>query len=271
MALAGEARRAYDAIAPGYDLLTAGYAHELWLAALEALAMDHGLAGRRVLDVACGTGKSFLPLLERGYDVTGCDISPAMLAEARAKAPGVVLEEADMRELPELGEFDLVTCLDDALNYLHTEDEVLAALGGLRRNLARGGVAVWDVNTQSMYRGAFAQTWVAESDEGLVLWRGGTSDGFAAGGTAEVVIDVFEPGVAGWRRRTSTHRQRHWPVPAVSEAAAAAGLRVLAVRGQHHGARLDERLDEAVHPKAIFVACRDGRAREGVPDMIGRP
>lgn len=271
MALAGETRRAYDALAPGYDLLTAGYAHEAWLAALEAVAIEHGLAGRRVLDVACGTGKSFLPLLERGYAVTGCDISPAMLAEARAKAPGVVLEEADMRELPALGEFDLVTCLDDALNYLEREDELLAALRGLRRNLARDGVAVWDVNTQCMYRGAFAQTWAAESDDALVLWRGGASETFAAGGTAEVVIDVFEPGVAGWRRRTSTHRQRHWPATAISEAAAAAGLRVLAVRGQHHGARLEERLDEAVHPKAVFVACRDDRAREGVPFMIGRP
>jgi hypothetical protein len=116
-----------------------------------------------------------------------------------------------------------------------------------------------------MYRGPFAQTWAAESDEGLVLWRGRTSDAFAAGGTAEVLIDVFEPGVAGWRRRTSTHRQRHWPAAAIAEAARDAGLRVLAVRGQHHGARLEERLDEAIHPKAVFVACRDDRAREGVP------
>src|SRR5688500_19119565 len=123
MALAGEARRAYDAIAPGYDLLTAGYAHELWLAALEALAMDHGLRGRRVLDVACGTGKSFLPLLDRGYAVTACDVSAAMAARAQAKAGDRArVLVADMRALPLLGAFDLVTCLDDAPNHLRSEE-----------------------------------------------------------------------------------------------------------------------------------------------------
>jgi SAM-dependent methyltransferase len=71
-----------------------------------------------VLDVACGTGKSFRPLLRRGYEVTGCDISPPMLEQAPAGAPGVRLVPADMRALPDLGAFDLVTCLDDALNYL---------------------------------------------------------------------------------------------------------------------------------------------------------
>src|SRR4051812_48148758 len=87
------AERAYDALAPAYDLLTGGYAYDRWLAALESLAVAHGLAGRRVLDVACGTGKSFLPLLERGYAVTACDVSAGMLALAGAKAAG----RADLR------------------------------------------------------------------------------------------------------------------------------------------------------------------------------
>jgi len=47
---------------------------------------------------------------------------------------------------------------------------------------------------------------------------------------------------------------------------------VLAVRGQHHGARLEPRLDEDLHPKAVFLACRDDRPGKEVPAMsIGRP
>ena len=42
--------------------------------------------GERVLDVACGTGKSFMPFLARGWDVTACDLSPAMLARAATVA-----------------------------------------------------------------------------------------------------------------------------------------------------------------------------------------
>jgi len=136
----GTAREAYDDLAPDYDLLTADYPYERWLAALAALARSHGLEGRDVLDVACGTGKSFLPLLQRGWRVVGCDISSAMLGVAAAKAPGVRLVQADMRSLGRLGDFDLVTCLDDALNYVLQPRELEAALAGIRRNLRPRGV-----------------------------------------------------------------------------------------------------------------------------------
>ena len=118
-----QAGEAYDALASGYDTLTRDYAYDRWLPALEQLAHDHGLAGHRVLDVACGTGESFLPLRARGYEVTGCDISAEMLGRARRKAPDVLLHHLDMRELPVLGSFDLVTCIDDGLNYLLEEHE----------------------------------------------------------------------------------------------------------------------------------------------------
>src|SRR5512143_3404997 len=88
--VADQVARAYDCLAPYYDAFTAGYDYATWTAALEALAAEHGLAGKRLLDVACGTGKSFLPFLGRGYEVTACDISPAMLAIARTKAPDTV-------------------------------------------------------------------------------------------------------------------------------------------------------------------------------------
>src|SRR3954454_12293784 len=113
------AAEAYDGLAPAYDAFTAGHEYECWLDYLEALAVEHGLPGRDLLDVGCGTGKSFLPMLERGYDVVACDLSPQMVARAREKMPtgAARVLVADMRELADLGAFDLVTCLDDAINY----------------------------------------------------------------------------------------------------------------------------------------------------------
>src|SRR5262249_6156918 len=97
----------------------------------------HGLRGKRLLDVGCGTGKSFLPMLKRGWDVTGCDISASMVELARTKVgDAALLSVEDMRELPTLGEFDLVWCLDDAVNYLLSVDELERALSGMRQNLA---------------------------------------------------------------------------------------------------------------------------------------
>ena len=111
----------YDRLAPAYDVLSAGYDHERWLTELLALLSEHGLRGRRVLDVGCGTGKSVVPLLRRGFAVTGVDRSAGMLEVARARlGDDVELVRADMRELPCLGAFDLVACLDDGVNHLLT-------------------------------------------------------------------------------------------------------------------------------------------------------
>ncbi|HTE61087.1 MAG TPA: methyltransferase domain-containing protein, partial [Solirubrobacteraceae bacterium] len=142
----------YDVLAPAYDVLTAASRHDEWLTAIERVALAHGLRGRRVLDVACGTGKSFAPLLRRGYDVTACDASAAMAARARARgAPHARVLVADMRSLPLLGAFDLITCLDDSLNHLVEPDDVVAALDGMRANLATDGVMVFDVTLLTAY------------------------------------------------------------------------------------------------------------------------
>ena len=129
LTLESDATRAYAVLAPAYDLLTAEYAYGPWLSAIERLAREHGLAGHRLLDVGCGTGKSFLPLMQRGFHVTACDISPEMVALAREKAgTSVDVHVADMRRLPTFGEFDLITCIDDAINHLLTPGEVADAL-----------------------------------------------------------------------------------------------------------------------------------------------
>src|SRR3954465_8764761 len=112
------AAEAYEGLAPFYDELTRGHDYDGWTRQLESAALRFGVRGRRMLDAACGTGKSFLPFLERGYAVTGGDISPEMLAGGSAKAPLAELFAADVRELGHVGEFDLITCLDDAVNYL---------------------------------------------------------------------------------------------------------------------------------------------------------
>ena len=79
------ARVAYDAFAPVYDRFTAGHDQATWTGGILELAEAAGLRGRRVLDVACGTGNAIPPMLARGFEVTGVDISAAMLAHARDK------------------------------------------------------------------------------------------------------------------------------------------------------------------------------------------
>src|SRR3712207_4689181 len=102
----------YETFAPFYDAFTRDYPYDGWLGDLEGWARECGLTGRRLLDVACGTGNSFMPLLARGYEVTACDLSPSMAARAKAKAGDrAQVTVADMRALPWRARFDLVTCV----------------------------------------------------------------------------------------------------------------------------------------------------------------
>ena len=252
------AREAYRSLAGFYDVLTAHHQHEVWLGRLEALALQCGLSGRRVLDVACGTGKSLLPLVRRGYSVTGCDLSPEMLAVARRAVPADVrLVEADMRALPDLGEFDLVTCLDDAINYLLGADDLRRALRSMASLLHPDGLLVFDTNTLATYEADYTHSQVVEGEDVFLCWRGqGLTPGRAGAGLqARATIEIFRRTEdQRWERRQSVHRQRHWSRDEVQRALRAARLRCVRVLGQRVGAVLEPELDETAHTKALYVA-----------------
>jgi SAM-dependent methyltransferase len=250
------ARAAYDALAPYYDAFTRGHDYEAFVDLLEGAALDAGLTGRRLLDVACGTGKSFEPFLARGYEIVATDVSSAMLAEAVVRADGRVrLERHDMRELPPLGSFDLVTVVDDAVNYLDSEAELAALFRGVRANLAVGGVLVFDANTLATFRTLYSSLLVVPEGDRVVVYEGLGESDLAAGGLARARFDLLARGAGGWWTRTrSLHRHRHHPEATVRAALARAGLECVAVRGLHMDGTLDGDHDDLRHSKAVYTA-----------------
>jgi SAM-dependent methyltransferase len=249
------AHEAYEATAPVYDAFTSHHRHELWTDMLERLLRPHGLADRgRLLDVGCGTGKSFLPWEARGWSVVACDTSPAMLARAAAKAgPRTETLVADARDLPRLGAFDLVAMTDDVVNYLAPDDHA-AAFAAVGRNLAPAGLFVFDLNTLLSYRTFFAETDVRDEDDHFAVWRGRAAPDFPPGGVADAVLDAFVAGDDGrWERRRALHRQHHHPIDEVAARLRAAGLRVCAVHGADDDC-VTGALDELRHGKAVVVA-----------------
>src|SRR5579859_444043 len=237
----------YDRLAPFYDRFTAGYDYETWIAAIEHHARLLGLEGTRALDIACGTGKSTLPLLTRGYSVLGCDISSEMIREARAKVPAQAdtFFVADMRDLPSVGKFDFVLCLDDAINYLLSDPELEAAFDGVARSLSPHGVFAFDVNSLLTYRTAFAETYVSEERGVFFTWRGGGTPEIQPGEMASATVEILaEQGEGCWERHMVRHVQRHHPCHAVRAALEHAGLECCLELGQHPGARLEDGVDE---------------------------
>jgi SAM-dependent methyltransferase len=250
-----DTRAAYDALAPVYDGLTAHHDHEGWLAQLLGVAGAHGLAGRRLLDVACGTGKSFMPLVRRGFDVTACDISPRMAARARrrARGQGVRVHVADMRRLPVLCEAaDLVTCLDDAVNYLLDVEDLIAAFASVARLLAPDGIYLFDTNTLATYRAGFAADATFERPLAAAVWRGETTEPIRAGALCSAAIELASNDGGA----ISRHVQRHHPESVIRQALTSAGLACRAVLGQSTGGVLHEVADEDIHTKLVYVVGR---------------
>jgi SAM-dependent methyltransferase len=138
-----------------YDLLYLEKDYEAECDLLEKMFNRHGDGKvRTVLDLGCGTGGHTLPLFERGYQVTGVDRSPEMLAMAKHKLGRVEQDnekctptflQGDLRTLDLDQVFDAVLMMFAVLSYQQTNDDVLAALHTVRRHLRPGGLFLADV------------------------------------------------------------------------------------------------------------------------------
>jgi SAM-dependent methyltransferase len=119
-------------------------------------------AGRRVLDLGCGTGRLAIPLARVGKEVTALDRSRAMLAYAERKAGtlGVRWVEGDLRSFDLGGQFDLILACGHAFQALLTEADQRTFLRCARRHLAADGRLAFDTrNTVPLHLDVDGKEW----------------------------------------------------------------------------------------------------------------
>ena len=138
----------------GYDSQTYG---ELWAPYYDDVYPDvepsvidllarHAGSPPRALELAIGTGRIALPLIERGVEVVGIDSSPAMVAKLRAKEGG---QEADviMGDFGEVnvdGTFPLIYLAFNTIFGLLTLDRQVACFANVADHLEPGGRFIID-------------------------------------------------------------------------------------------------------------------------------
>lgn len=100
-----------------------------------------GGTSKTLLEIACGTGL-YLRRLDDFFKVEGSDLSPHMLAVARAALPDVPFHEADMVELRLDREFDVVLCLGSSIGYVRTVDRLRQTILNFAAHTRPGGVVI---------------------------------------------------------------------------------------------------------------------------------
>lgn len=136
----------FDRLARFYDAEYDGFHADL--------AMYLGFAervGSPILDLGCGTGRVLIRLAQAGFQVTGLDVSGAMLELARRKVAAQGLEQyvhlvqADMRDFALDQQFHMALCAINSFMHLETQIDQLVALRCWRRHLRPGGLLILDL------------------------------------------------------------------------------------------------------------------------------
>lgn len=182
----------YDNLASQYDKLFLDWKADTREQAviLDRIIGDNGFdRTSRILDCACGIGTQAIGLAERGYPVTGSDISGGAIAEAKKRAEenqvSIQFRQADFCALEEsfCEKFDIVIAMDNALPHMLTEKDLSAAIQSIVNRIENGGLFVASIRdydallaekppysppyiyeTQKGRRVAF-QTWKWEGDK----------------------------------------------------------------------------------------------------------
>jgi SAM-dependent methyltransferase len=139
----------YSQLAEYYDRIYWWKDYDREVEFLTDVFRNYGVHGKRILEVACGTGAHTKILVKRGYEVTGVDLSEDVLRVARRKVRrGATFLQGDMRDLSEVvqGEYDAVVCLFSAISYNTSLSDVRRTLKGFNARLKSKGVAVFDTH-----------------------------------------------------------------------------------------------------------------------------
>lgn len=103
--------------------------------------------GSKVLDLCCGHGRHSRALAQKGFKVTGLDLSAVLLEEARKRQKGlppIRYVQGDVRQLPFEREFDYVLNLFTSFGYFDKRQENITVFDEIRKVLKPTGLFLID-------------------------------------------------------------------------------------------------------------------------------
>ena len=145
---------------------------------------------RRVLDIACGTGPHLIRLADRGYRMSGLDLSPeniSFLAKRLTdKGRSGELVVGDMTDFRLRQPVDAAICMQDSQGHLLTNDKLVAHLRAVARAVKKGGLYIFDRYMASSWTNP-ARSWSWSRRRGGLIVRAS----FSALNDVDPVSQVF--------------------------------------------------------------------------------
>jgi SAM-dependent methyltransferase len=232
----------YSALGNYFESLNNDCDYEAWEEyIIQKLALLN--AGKTGLDIGCGNGTFTRALYKAGYQVSGVDISPAMLTKARELAAknGVRTEflQGDITKLKVSAKVDFAIAVNDCLNYVSPE-KVSAAFSHVAGCLKKGGVFLFDVSTPDKLQNVLGNNLFAEDrDELTYLWFNTLKEN-----RVEMDLTFFIPQKDGTYRRADEHHVQYMHTEDfLVEKLKQAGFEVLGTEGPLGSATKSPRLN----------------------------
>jgi SAM-dependent methyltransferase len=132
---------------------------------------------KRVLDLCCGTGQVARYFLDHGYQVTGIDLSQAMLEIARERCRDYVESgqvrfiQADASDFTLEEHVGLAISTYDAMNHLESFEALGRCFQRVRQAIEDGGLFIFDLNTPAGLRRWNSIT-VEDAEDAMIVTRG---------------------------------------------------------------------------------------------------
>lgn len=137
------AQKSFEYISNYYDLIYGDKDYEKEVTFIENI-FNHIHKPEKILEIGCGTGNYTKILLERGYKITGLDISENMLTIAKQKCT-CDFARGDMRDFALNGKFDACIAMFAVMGYVTENSDIVKALKNIRAHLEPNGLFVFDV------------------------------------------------------------------------------------------------------------------------------
>ena len=197
---------------------------------IELLQRSRATRGR-VVDLGCGSGILARALLDAGYEVTGIDLSEAMITMARERAPGADLQVGSFLDA-EMPDCVAVTAIGECFSYLFDERAGGPGLERLferlHRALVPGGVLLFDVAAPGRVRGTSPQRTWREGGDWAVLVE---VDEDVTARRLTRAITTFRATGEAWRRDHEVHTLRSYARRELETRLRAVGFRVRPLAG----------------------------------------